>query len=64
MNIEIREYDRSKDYDELLETIKSEGEEWKDYFDSKYQEVLEQSITYVAFSEKKLCGDSRLVNRE
>jgi len=62
MNIEIRAYDRSKDHDELLEIIKSEGEEWKEYFDPKYQEVLEQSITYVAYSEKKLCGYSRSIN--
>ena len=62
MNIEIRAYDRLKDQDELLEIIKSEGEEWKGYFDPKYQEALEHSITYVAYSEKKLCGYSRSIN--
>ena len=62
MNIKTRKYDHLKDYDELLEIIKSEGEEWKDYFDPKYEEVLEKSITYVAYSDKKLCGYSRSIN--
>ena len=62
MNIKTRKYDHLKDYDELLEIIKSEGEEWKDYFDQKYEEVLEKSITYVAYSDKKLCGYSRSIN--
>ncbi|PZX50165.1 GNAT family N-acetyltransferase [Algoriphagus chordae] len=62
MKIEIKKYDHSKEYHKLLEIIKSEGEEWKDYFDSKYQEVLKQSITYVAYVDNELCGYSRSIN--
>lgn len=62
MNIEIRKYDHSKEYDKLLEIIKSEGEEWKDYFNPKYQVVLKKSITYVAYIDNVLCGYSRSVN--
>ena len=62
MNIKIRKYDPLKDYDELLELIKSEGEEWKDYVDSKYEVALEKSITYVAYGDKKLCGYVRSIN--
>lgn len=62
MNIEIRKYDHLKDYDELLGLMKSEGEEWKDYFNAKYQMVLKQSITYVAYVDKRLCGYSRSLN--
>ena len=62
MKIEIKKYDHSKDYHQVLEIIKSEGEEWKDYFDSKYQEVLKKSITYVAYTNNELCGYSRSIN--
>jgi GNAT superfamily N-acetyltransferase len=62
MHIEIRKYDDGRDYDELLEVIKSEGEEWEEYISPKYQMVLEQSITYVAYVNKKLCGYSRSIN--
>lgn len=62
MNIEVRKYDHSKEYDKLLEIIKSEGEEWKDYFNPKYQVVLKKSITYVAYIDNVLCGYSRSIN--
>jgi len=62
MNIEIRRYDPLKDYDQVLAIIKSEGEEWKDYFVPKYKVVLEQSIVYVAHIDKKLCGYSRSID--
>ncbi len=62
MKIEIRKYDHLKEYDTLLEIIKSEGEEWKDYFDPLYQIVLKKSITYVAYIDNELCGYSRSVN--
>lgn len=62
MKIEIKEYDHSKEYHKLLKIIKSEGEEWKDYFDSKYHQVLKQSITYVAYVDNELCGYSRSIN--
>ena len=62
MDIEIRAYDHSKDYETLIEIIRSEGEEWKDYLSTKYRKVLEQSITYVAFYDNKLCGYSRSID--
>ncbi len=62
MNIEIRKYESTKDYDELLRVIQSEGEEWKEYLTPKYQVLLEQSITYVAYSNNTLCGFSRSIN--
>lgn len=62
MKIEIKKYDHSNDYHNLLKIIKSESEEWKGYFNSKYQEVLKQSITYVAFADNELCGYSRSIN--
>ncbi len=62
MKIEIKKYDHSRDYDNLLKIIKSEGEEWKDYLNSKYQEALKQSITYVAYADNELCGYSRSID--
>ncbi len=62
MNIQIRKYNSSKEYEILLDIIKSEGEEWKDYLDPKYQIALEKSITYVAYMDNVLCGYSRSTN--
>ncbi|MEQ9188320.1 MAG: GNAT family N-acetyltransferase [Cryomorphaceae bacterium] len=62
MKIEIKKYNHSKEYHQILEILKSEGEEWKDYFGSNYQEVLKQSITYVAYTNNELCGYSRSIN--
>ena len=62
MKIEIKKYDHSRDYDNLLKIIKSEGEEWKDYLNSKYQEALKESITYVAYADNELCGYSRSID--
>ena len=62
MNIEIRRYDSSKDYKQLLEIIRSEGEEWKDYLKPGYQVLLEKSITYVACNNTELCGFSRSID--
>ena len=62
MKVEIKKYDPLSEYHKLLEILKAEGEEWKDYVDSKYQEVLKQSITYVAYVNNELCGFSRSIN--
>ena len=62
MNIEIRKYDLSEDYEMVLELIKSEGEDWKDYQHPRYRVNLEQSITYVAYVDGVLCGYSRSMN--
>jgi len=59
MNIQIQKYNPSKDYEQLLALIQSEGEEWEEYLDPKYQVNLAQSITYVAYSDEVLCGYSR-----
>ncbi len=61
MNIEIRKYNPSKDYEKLLELIHSEGEDWKEYLNSKYKLSLESSITYVAYIGTNLCGYSRSI---
>ena len=42
--------------------MKTEGEEWKDYFKENYREVLKQSITYIATSNQVICGFSRTIN--
>ena len=59
MKIEIKKYAHSREYGALLDIIKSEGEEWKDYFGPKYQVALQNSIVYVAYLDNKLCGYSR-----
>lgn len=62
MNIQIRKYEHSKDYAPLLELIKSEGDEWKEYLEPKYELPLKKSITYVALDGGKLCGYSRSID--
>lgn len=62
MKIEIRPYKPPMDYDKLLSVIKSEGEEWEEYLDPRYQAVLEKSITYVALVNDEVCGFSRSID--
>jgi len=62
MNIEIKKYNELEDYSRLLELIESEGEEWRDYLQPKYRVNLQQSITYVAYTDETLCGYSRSMN--
>ena len=59
MNLKIRKYNPTLDYENLMKLIQSEGEEWKDYLNPNYRKVLENSITYVALIEDELCGYSR-----
>jgi len=59
MNIQIQKYNPPKDYEQLLALMQSEGEEWEEYLDPKYQVNLAQSITYVAYCDEVLCGYSR-----
>lgn len=59
---EIKPY--SNQYEnELMELIKQEGDDWKIYWGepnaSKYRKAFEQSITYVALADDKICGYSR-----
>jgi GNAT superfamily N-acetyltransferase len=62
MNIQIRKYEASKDYDQLLEIVTSEGEEWADYLTPTYENALRQSITYIALADGQVCGYSRSMN--
>lgn len=62
MNVEIRKYNSANDYEQLVELIRSEGAEWKEYLNPKYGISLEQSITYVAIIGDELCGYSRSLN--
>lgn len=59
MNFNIRKYDPTLDYENLMKLVQSEGEEWEDYLDPIYRKVLENSITYVALIGEELCGYSR-----
>jgi ribosomal protein S18 acetylase RimI-like enzyme len=49
--------------DELMKLIKLEGEDWKIYWEepnaSRYRKSFEQSITFLALSNGKVCGYSR-----
>ncbi len=62
MKVEIRKYEQHKDYEGLLAMIRLEGQEWKEYFNPKYQLVLKNSLTYVALSDQKICGYSRSID--
>ena len=62
MTIEIKKYNPVTDYQPLLNIIKAEGEEWKDYVGAQYEGALKQSITYVAYANSTLCGYSRSMN--
>lgn len=49
--------------DELMELIKSEGDDWSIYWTepnaSKYRKSFEASITYLALADGVVCGYSR-----
>ncbi|MCF7832348.1 MAG: GNAT family N-acetyltransferase [Candidatus Marinimicrobia bacterium] len=59
----IRKYNPTKDFEALMKVIISEGEDWSCYSSvasqEKYAKALENSITYLAFDDGKLCGYSR-----
>ncbi|WNJ16902.1 GNAT family N-acetyltransferase [Pontibacter sp. G13] len=62
MNIRISPYHPEQDYSQLLEVIRGEGEEWRDYLTAAYRLRLAESITYVAFADGELCGYVRSMN--
>ncbi len=62
MEVIIKKYEHLEQYNQLMELIKSEGEEWEDYLKPKYKTALQNSFTYVAYISNKLCGYSRSVN--
>lgn len=61
---EIKPY--SKEYEnELMNLIRQEGEDWKIYWEepnaSRYRKSFEESITYIALADGKICGYSRSI---
>ena len=63
-SVEIIRY--APEYEEMLmELIHDEGEDWKEYWEepnaAKYRRSFEQSVTYVAVAEGKVCGYSRSI---
>jgi|GEM_PF-370515 len=62
--IEIKSYS-SADEECLMKIIEAEGEEWQGYsapeVREKYQKLLRESITYVAYENDELCGYSRSI---
>lgn len=59
---EIKKY--SSEYEAaLMDLIRREGDDWKIYWEepnaSRYRKSFEQSITYTALSNGKVCGYSR-----
>lgn len=56
MELEIKKYDPKRDYNKIVEIIKREGEEWKDYLKPEYKTALEQSDTHVAYVGANPCG--------
>ena len=59
MHLKIRKYNSALDYENLMNLVRSEGEEWEEYLNPDYQKALDNSITYVALIEDELCGYSR-----
>lgn len=62
MKLQIRKYNPTLDYENLIKLIQSEGKEWEDYLDPSYRIALESSITYVAVTGEELCGYSRSIH--
>ncbi len=59
MDLKIRKYNPILDYENLMNLIQSEGEEWNGYLNPIYREALDNSVTYVALIGEELCGYSR-----
>lgn len=59
---EIVEYDKKYE-DELMNLIREEGEDWALYWKkpnaTSYRKSFENSLTYLALSDGKVCGYSR-----
>ena len=56
--IELKKYTK-EDENHLIQLIKDEGEEWKDYYERKkdvYIKNCEQSITYVLYDDASMIG--------
>ena len=64
--MEIRIYDKELDETNIMQLLRNEGEEWSCYWadkvSEKYKIALENSITYVAYTEDSLCGYSRSID--
>ena len=61
MDLIIRKYNPLKDFHAVRAVIESEGEEWSEYLDEKYELSLKNSITFIAELEGVLCGYSRSI---
>ena len=63
--MEIKKFTRS-DEDALMRLIEDQGEEWTCYSTAdvapSYRRALENSITYVAYSDDILCGYARAID--
>lgn len=59
MHVKIRKYS-TDDYDLFLDLIKTE-KEWEAYLDPKFRKALEESNTYVAEKDNRICGFSRSI---
>ena len=61
--MEILKYNSQRDFEKLMDVIKSEGDDWSCYSSDSnqdiYKKALEKSMTYVAYSGDELCGYSR-----
>lgn len=56
--MEIRRYTEC-DEEKLFELIKSEGEEWQNYWDKdkeRYKKALKSSVTFIAVKGGEVCG--------
>ena len=62
----IRRYNPSNDFNQLLDILISEGEEWSCYSSDtsqmKYAKALDNSITFVAIEDGNVCGYSRSID--
>jgi hypothetical protein len=65
MIMNIRPYNESNDFENLILLFKSE-KDWSCYLEEdtieKYKTALSKSITYVAYSEQELIGYSRSID--
>jgi GNAT superfamily N-acetyltransferase len=63
--MEIKEYNKERDEQKLMEIIRGEGQEWACYSGEKaagkYKLALQNSISYVAYEGNTLCAFSRSI---
>jgi GNAT superfamily N-acetyltransferase len=66
MNMQISEYIKERDEENLMNMIRNEGQKWVCYWgedvSARYRKALHHSITYVAYEGDTLCGYSRSID--